>query len=566
MTDGRWLAAWLFAVILVSGVWIGSVAIAPLVWLAILALAVPSVPLQNIPGEPLRRGVGHWLLAAVASTPALAYLALTWSQEFPYGGDQTYHNGAALEAYAFWWWLPWLCAITALVIVIRWPRLALPALVLLALTSIAVGPALSFAGRYPGTLHFVSVPLRALPFRSPLNVERLLNALSIPVWLLVLRPLIVRRGADISALAIALFLFWQKDNVYYFTSGYLEPWAIVVLLTAGEHLVRFGPEMIWRPILLIGAAAMVKEHVILSLPVVALIHFPFRATWRERLHYILVAATATAPFVLFFLVRGSFKTWRGARPLVDAFSGEHLAAFAHRVQLEFGSATPVVILAFCALLVLGMRSRAFAALLAAVVLDWLFFFTASVQQPWAGYPRTNLVPLTYAAIALGYVVERSRMIGAVTLLALIAMLNGIVLAPFLRDATRPDDARNFFEHADAPIFYPIREGMRSLAPNEPVALLNNGKWTYFFFYPGPIQEQYPDLAATHKTLVKSFAGNPQRCRCTPDAANLALFIRVDNATIESEAEQCRQEMVASCGRTQAIVHEGVLVGLLGRQR
>ncbi|HMC22630.1 MAG TPA: hypothetical protein VKL19_12335 [Thermoanaerobaculia bacterium] len=541
-------------------------AVAPLVWLAILALAVPSIPLQSMPGERVRRGIGDWLLAAVASAPAFVYLALTWSQEFPYGGDQTYHNGAALEAYAFWWWLPWLGAIAALVIVVRWPQLALPGLILLALVSIAAGSALSFAGRYPGTLHFVAVPLRVLPFRSPLNVERLLNVLSIPVWLLVLRPLIVRRAADISALAISLFLFWQKDNVYYFTSGYLEPWAIVLLLTAGEHLVRFGPEMIWRPILLIGAAAMVKEHVILSLPVIALVYFPFRASRRERIHYVLTVAAAVVPFVLFFFVRGSFKTWRGAWPLVDAFSGEHLAAFAHRVQLEFGAAIPVVIFASCALLVLGMRNRAFAALLVAALLDWLFFFTASVQQPWAGYPRTNLVPLAYAAIALGYVVERSKMIGVITLLALIAVLNGIVLLPFLRDATRPDDARNFFEHSDAPIFYPIREGLRLLAPNEPVALLNNGKWTYFFFYPGPIQEQYPDLAASHKILVKSFAGDQQRCRCTADGANLALFIRVDNPTIESEAERCRQEMLASCGRTQPIIHEGVPVGLLGWKR
>jgi len=524
----------------------------------------PVLPSSAAQRPPLR--VRDWLVAALASAPAFAYLALTWSQEFPYGGDQTYHNGAALEAYAFWWWLPWLCALAALVIVVRRPQIALPALILLWLISIAAGSALSFAGRYPGILHFVSVPLRVLPFRSPLNVERLLNALSIPVWLLVLRPLIVRRAADISALTVALFLFWQKDNVYYFTSGYLEPWAIVLLLTAAEHLVRFDREMIWRPILLIGAAAMIKEHVILSLPVIALIYFPFRASRRERLHYILTVATAIAPFILFFFVRASFKTWRGAWPLADAFSGEHLAAFAHRVQLQYGAATSIVILAFCALIVLGMRSRAFAALLAAAALDWLFFFTAGVQQPWVGYPRTSLVPLAYAAIALGYVVERSRTIGAATLLALIALLNGIMLVPFLRDAARPDDARNFFEHSDAPIFYPIREGMRLLAPNEPVALLNNGKWTYFFFYPGPIHEQYPDLAAMHRVLIKSFAGNPQRCRCTSEGANLALFIRVDNPTIESEAEQCRQEMLASCGRTRPITHEGVLVGLVGWTR
>ena len=155
------------------------------------------------------------------------------------------------------------------------------------------------------------------------------------------------------------------------------------------------------------------------------------------------------------------------------------------------------------------------------------------------------------------------------IVALTAILNGVVLAPFLRDGARPDTARNFFEHSDAPIFYPIREGMRLLNPGESVALLNNGKWTYALFYPGPIEEQYPHL----RGRVESFAHHPERCRCTAGIANLALFIRFTNLgetlpqrrAIEPESEECRRQMKGTCGHTQPIEHEGVLVGLLGRK-
>lgn len=510
-------------------------------------------------------------------------LIVTWSQEFPYGGDQVYHNGAALEAYAFWWWLPWLAAVAGLILALRFPILSLPMLIALAGVAMATGQPLVFAGRYPGTLHFFAIPLRAFPFQSPLNVGRLINVLSVLVWLLALRPLILRRRVDIGSFAAALFMFWQKDVIYYFTSGYLEPWAIVLLLIAGEHLVRYGSEMIWRPLLLLSAAAMVKEQAILSLPVVALMYFPFRDSWRRRFHYLLIIAVAMAPIVIFLCARRSFRTWQPALPVMSAFSASHFAAFVQGIQIEFGASLPLIVIAVGTLVVLATRRRAFAALLAASTLNWLVFFTADVLQSWPGYPRGNLVPLAYAAIALGATVEwlgaRSRT-GAWTAVALIAALNGVVLAPFLRDATRPGSARNFIEHSDAAIYYPIRQSIRLaeerglISPGETIALLNNGKWTYPHFYPGPIGEQYPDLQSRYRILVKSFAfdRNWQRCRCD-SGANIALFIRFENlgrsmeqrAAIESEAQQCRQEIMATCRRTLPIEQEGAVVGLVGSQ-
>jgi len=584
--SSRWLLVFLFALVLISGSWIGTVYRSPLIALCLIGFAITAhlheFPIA-VPREPrpaLR--AGDWIRTGIAAAPVFFYLIVTWSQEFPHGGDQVYHNGASLEAHAFWWWLPWVLAVAGLLLAIRFPPLALPLLIVLMCVAMLPDWPRAFAGRYPGTLHFFAVPLRALPFRSPLNVERLINTLAVPSWLLVLRPLILRRPVGIGAFAAALFLFWQKDVVYYFTTGYLEPWAIVLLLTAGEHLVRFGSEMIWRPLLLLGAAAMVKEQAVLSFPVVAAMDFPFRASWRERVRYLLVAASAIAPVLLFLFARRSFREWDPAYPTMDAFRAAHVAAFAQRIWLEFGVSLPLILIAVALLVILALRRRAFATLLFAALLTWLVFFTASVLQTWPGYPRGNLVPLAYAAIAVSFGVEwlaaRSGT-AAWAAIVLIAVLHGIVLAPFLRDTMRPDSTRNFIEHSDAAIFLPVRESMQRaeaaglLSPGGTVSLLNNGKWTYPFFYPGPVQEQVPDLSRRYRLLVKSYAygDNWQRCRCAAGETTIAFFIRFQNlgtmspalASMQAEGERCKQQMLASCRRTLPIEHEGFLVALAG---
>ena len=579
---GHWLAVYLFVLLLISGIWIGSPRILPLIWIALFALSslvvLREFPLDLVPRDPMRLSARDVILAAIVSTPVFTYLAMTWRQEFPYGGDQTLHNGAGLEAFAFWWWLPWIIAVAAVVAVIYRPRLSPIALVVLALAGCATPQVMTFSGWYPATLHFFTVPLHALPFDSSLNPERLLNALSIPIWLLVLRPRIIGRSADWMSAAIGVFLFWQKDVVYYFSSGYLEPWAIVLLLTAGEHLVRFESRMLWRPLLLLGAAAVIKEHVVISLPVVASIYFPFRASWLERLRHVVITAVAIAPFTLFFFLRRSFRPVQSMLPLARAFSGAHLMAFAGRAKLQFGAALPIVIVALGALIFFAFRRRAFAALFAAAAIDWIFFFGAGMQQQWTGYPRINLVPLAYIAIALGFLVETLGTRVRVAAIAVIVAVNIFVLVPFFVAAGRSDTSRNFIEHVEVPIFFPIRESIARaeqaglLSAREPIALLNNGKNFSGDFYPGPMQDLYPDLAARHPTAIQSFAHDPQRCRCA-GVANIAIFIRFDNlgvthpklAVIESEAAQCRQEMQATCMRTLTIENEGVVVGMIGRR-
>ncbi|MEA2337894.1 MAG: hypothetical protein QOE82_1901 [Thermoanaerobaculia bacterium] len=593
----RLLTVYLFAVILVSGVWIGTPALFPLAWIAALAVGAVSQALSfRLPlpdGARVRANARDALLAVAASAPVVLYLIATWRQEFPYLGDQWLHNAGGIEAYAFWWPWGWIAAITAMAFVIRRVRrnqdspAALIALAIVVAAGLAMPHPLSFAGRYPGTLHFFAVPLRVLMHAtSPLNVERLLNALSIPAWLLILRPMIVRRHVDVFAITVAAMLFWQKDNVYYFTSGYLEPWAIVLLLVAAEHLVRFGSEAVWRPLLLLGAAAMVKEQLILGLPIVAAIYFPRRG----KVQHLLVTVVAATPFLLFMRAREVFKTWGVAAPVPsEALSAAHFALFRERVALQFGIALPLLIIALALLIVFASRRRAFAALLCIAVADFVVIYFAKILQPWAGYPRLNLVPVALASVALGFTAERLAQAQtrvsvphwprvAQTLLSVLLMLaiglNCIPLIPAMRDAFRPTSARGFIEHSDAPLFFPIREAIEGskLPDGSRIDILANGKRIFQFFWAGPLEDQYPDLAGRYRLRSASFAGHPARCRCTdPSVAQLAVFIRFANlgehipqrTAIETETRDCQAELRRTCGHVNEIKNEGVLAGLLG---
>jgi hypothetical protein len=272
--------------------------------------------------------------------------------------------------------------------------------------------------------------------------------------------------------------------------------------------------------------------------------------------------------------------------------------FRERVALQFGIALPIVIGALAILIVLAVRRRAFAALLCIALADFMVMYFARSLQPWAGYPRLNLVPLALASAALGLTAERlaqaqtrvsvphesasdselslwSRLRVAQTLLSVLLLavvLNCIPLTAAMKDAFRPSSARSFIEHSDAPLFFPIREALERLPEGSRVDVLTNGKRIFQFFWAGPFQDQYPDLAARYRLRSASFADDASRCRCTdPSIAHLAAFIRFTNlgtkipqrAAIEAEAKQCEAEIRRTCSRVSEVRNEKALVGLLG---
>ncbi|HEY2092063.1 MAG TPA: hypothetical protein VGJ81_09250 [Thermoanaerobaculia bacterium] len=590
MTDGRastttiawssnWLVVYLFVVSLAGALWVAVDATRCLAWVAalLLAFAIARYPfVLETPPRGVRPGLRDAIAAAIVSLPAALNLALTWRQEFPVSGDHAVHDGLALEAYALWVPFGWLIAVVAIVLVIRAvrrnPASRLP---LFGVAAVAALGLLGFRGafsvQYPALLHFASVPFRALiPHAMPIDIERLVNALSIPAWLLLLRPMLIGRRVDIAALTTGFFLFWQRDFVYYFTSSYLEPWALVLLLTSGEHLLRFRAEAIWRPLLLIGSAAMVKEYAILALPIVAAVFLSRRLTWP----YVATCATAAMPFIVFAANRDA-RLWsaRGYMTLGEAM-GPHAAQWWDRVSLQFGAALPLLALATLALLVLAFRNRGATAIAIAAAANAAYFFFALRTRVWAGYPRLNLASLVFLALALGFVADRIRWrgIGAALIAAIVVTYAGPLTAMIASDR-KPADARNFFEHFDAPIYYPVREALAhsNLARGTTVEVLNNAKWIWPWLYPGLASETYPDLAAKYRLGIASFTSMPQRCACTSSAAKLAVFVRFIGLgahlpmrpTMEVEAAECRAAMERTCTRRLTIVHEGVVVGELG---
>jgi hypothetical protein len=307
---------------------------------------------------------------------------------------------------------------------------------------------------------------------------------------------------------------------------------------------------------------MVKEQMIMALPIVAAIYFPRR----ERVRHILIALAALAPFALFFCQRAILKGWHGVAPTGSAWTAAHFAAYARRVSLQFGTALPIVVIGAIALLALARR-RAFVAILLVALADAGFFFVASVQQYWAGYPRTNFVPLICVAIALGTMIDRfPRRLRSPAVLIVLAC-NVIPLLPEMRAAFGADTGRNFVEDAGAPIFYPVRQALTQaeqaglIQAGDEVHLLNNGKRVFGLFYPGPAEEQYPDLARRYRLRVMSFRDDVPRCRCSsPGTAQIAFFIAFHNLganmperpAIEEEAERCRAAIAATCKRVMAI--------------
>jgi hypothetical protein len=160
------------------------------------------------------------------------------------------------------------------------------------------------------------------------------------------------------------------------------------------------------------------------------------------------------------------------------------------------------------------------------------------------------------------------------LLMLATALNCIPLVPAIRDAFRPSSARSFIEHSDAPLFFPIREAIErsQLSAGSRIDVLTNGKRIFQFFWAGPLQDQYPDLAARYRLRSASFAGDASRCRCTdPSIAKLAVFIRFTNLgehipqrmEIDDEAKRCEEELRRTCSRVKEVRNEGALTGLLG---
>jgi hypothetical protein len=464
-----------------SALWAVTPYFSALGW-SVLALAalLPLAAERRRPapaGPTASRAAALITIAIIA--PTFFFLTRTWPNDFPFLGDHNVHLRYLRESCAFW-------------------------------TSFTIEQPLGFATRYPGLFHLLALPANlaahAFDWNAPINVGRLTNALAIPAWLLILRPIFVRRWPDARVLAPAAFLFLQKDVIYYFTSTYLEPWSVILILTAIEATIERGREAADDAMLLVGLAAMVKEQAIFVLPFLALWSLE-RGAIRHRL---IVAFVAAAPFLCYYDARRHAGVWRtaGMQPLTDIFTTERFLRYAQRTVEQFGLATIIVVVLVFALLALAMRRSLFAAIAAAAAFQALFFFTDRLAFDWVAYPRLQLVMLALLAAPLFLAPPKVAIA--------IAALNLIPLVSFL---TVNQFELNGFEHSDAPIHFPVEqlfaEGEQRgiLKPGQPVAVLSNIHGVRPGYALASLPLAYPHIAAAHPLEILPLdARTLERCR------------------------------------------------------
>ena len=597
-------AAFLVAAMLASGTWAELDRLAPAVTLpfALLVVVLACAPRSWLapaattarPADALRPSGAEALLAVALAAPAAFLLVATWGQEFPFSGDHDFHLLAAEASFGFW--RPWLTLLPAAAvtgwIAHRAHRLGLWSVLWLALLAVAspFAEAPWYLARVPGGAAFLALPAVAVSewthAASVPDALRLTTFTSLLAWLLVLRPALVGRRPDLGAALFAAFFWMQKDVVYYVTTSYSEPWMIVLVLLAAEHLLSVeGPSEL-RACLLVGAAALVKEPAILALPFVWLACRPWRGSISDRARALLAGLVAGAPFLLYYAFRREAEIWRGVglAPAAELLSPARVAELGHRVLLQLGWPGLAVTAGAAALSILLARERPalrfkLAMLAAAACGQVAFFFTDSFSTYWTGYPRFHLLALALVGAGLLVVPEtiaapsRRRALAAAAVVV-VALLQGSVTLPLLRLGLEPDPARSFLEHYEAPYYFPIASllgeaersgdlaGVRHVAVSDPIGTDS---------FP-TLEVAYPELERRFDlTLVPDSFGAP-RCTCrAPDEAVLVPFVYFTNLTPHDPAgpegvrvrERCRREMHESCERVIERSLDGAPTGLLG---
>lgn len=609
-----------------SGVWTHLDAIGPWYTFALfgfvlyLALA-PSRPVIAAPGHyvstvpsrlrqaNLKNYLVPVLVTAIGLAPALVFLILTWGQEFPYVGDQHYNLESSLIAHDYLaqrnsgfllvtlicllalvtnslrFWLPALAALT-----VGWAYLDQP-------------PIADIFARYPAGARIFAAPFLELSldynWDSYLNALRVANVASGYVWLLVLRPLFLKRAPDFSALVFCLVFFYNPDVAYYFSSGYLEPWAIVFTLLAFENLLTGKGEYTYlNSCLLIGIAAVIKEPFIFALPWVWLAGRPWRHDLPGLKRALLGGVVSGIPFPTYYLVRTRTPGTRETEffPISSLFDSTNYTEYHSRLMFHLGT-TGIVLAALLLLLALiitfrstQLRLRVLAVLAVALTL-FILFQLDTASSYFTGYPRFYMLILAVLASTVFLVRYFPREQGyryAPLIIPLLAFgLNAHPLSKYLQLHAMPDPARNFLEHYDAPVYLPVRALVEkaaaagALEPGYRILIRNNLDWGM----PSP-HLNYRDLARKYHLVTDPSVS----CYCSSEkTAVLIPFIYFTNLSTpyrnvsdflpdtpnaivnftkkwnseNDKRDTCYKQLTQTCQIVFQEEYDGQLIGLIG---
>jgi hypothetical protein len=159
-----------------------------------------------------------------------------------------------------------------------------------------------------------------------------------------------------------------------------------------------------------------------------------------------------------------------------------------------------------------------------VVSQFLFFYADVASAPYTGYSRFYLLGLGVlgmAAWTAAPVLRAHPRFGRMVTAAAIgiALLQAPGLGSYLALLREPDPARNYFEHTDGPVYYPIHslvdeaEQAGAIAPGAVITLQEPTVGV------GTTGLVYPTLGAKY-----SFPVVTTDCRCAPDRTTLLLPI------------------------------------------
>ena len=435
--------------------------------------------------------------------------------------------------------------------------------------------------RFPGARYLVDMPFLgpAFAFNDLELAGRLSNVSAVLCWLFVLRPWLVGRWPDLRILPVAVLLFWQKDVIYYFDSVYLEPWGVIFALLGVELLIAKGRDGAPMACLCIGAAATIKEPFILALPLAWLAGEPWRLSWRNLVQLCAAGVAAGMPFVIYVAARKSIGFSRSVQiSLSTDVLHNYVAEFAKHMLITFP--VPSGILAIATLLSILIafalypeRRIAVACLVGAACFIASLFVVDLESQRWAGYFRFLMCSLPFLTAGVLVISQSLQPRWAVTMAAVIMLLQAPSAYMALARSAGPPTDRNFIEHYDSPLVFPIKsltaEARRAgaLAPRAPI-LANSIDKTL---------RSFPGSGITYGPVGELY------CKCEADHPNvLALFIRFTNMSsflatqeeapdsrygiwqkTDAQRQACLAQLKQSCAYVFTRVEGGELVGALG---
>ena len=581
------MSALVLAGIILSGAWTQLDEIGWLGWTpVILAFLLDLFPVASArwtwPSLPAT-AIDRTAMAAAAAlcAMALAHLALTFREEFGFGGDEGYHLSAT-RAFAIYF----LRAGPILAIVVfgyagllfKRVRFAGSVAAVALLAASYALPASALFGRYPTAFYLLATPLNvafdAINSPYPYSANHLVNSLSLPAWLLVLRPLIIGRWPDWRGLIVAVLVYVQPAALTFLSSPLLEPWAVVFALLSVEALSAFEPERRWIAVPLCAIAVCFKETFILLLPTVWLMSC---VEWRNlrpllRPGAVAVGIAAVAPFLTYLIVRATMTEARGygVGGTEALISIGRVVEWTANLRAQVGIGSLIAIAGTIAATILAAPIWIATALGTAA-----FFLADAVSVPWTGYARFqiySLLAICAAVFTLTYrrTFDRRTLIGCCAVIAALQLPG--TLQVFALDL-QPDHERNSLDWYRNLIRLPVRALASQISVMEGGARVRRIRVVTVGTDLTSLHVAYPDLASRFELVGDQQQSASPDCRCRDDAeAVIAGFEWPANmgstpeawASFTSVSAACVSQIETTClGRSMVRDRSGSAVGALG---